>query len=200
MTGEHLTDARGVGFAHFIDADTEFAVQLLFVEETGKERVLGAARATALGERCEWVARLGDAAVGETPDPLEGVAHGGRPELQEGVADRPGGDDWGIWDDLEREHDGSVAPFRPSTLQEFDQVCRLEMVLEVLDDAALFVFEVLLATRHVALLGEDEEVDIFVRFGERAEESRGVPELYVLVDHAVDDEQATLQLLDVVEH
>src|SRR6185312_1976450 len=115
-------------------------------------------------------------------------------------ADRPGGDDWGIWDDLEREHDGSVAPFRPSTLQEFDQVCRLEMVLEVLDDATLFVFEVLLAARHVALLGEDEEVDIFVRFGERAEESRGVPELYVFIDHSVDDEQATLQLLDVVEH
>ena len=66
-------------------------------------------------------------------------------------------------------------------------------------DAAFLVFHAFGIAGHVTFFGEDKQVVVFVRFGESGDEAGGVPEVDVLIDHAVDQQELALQTGDVRE-
>jgi hypothetical protein len=80
---------------------------------------------------------------------------------------------------------------------------RLEDVLhrcfgDVVEDLLLHVDAVLEAARHVALVGEEQEVVGFAGGDEGVDEAGGVAEVDVLVDHAVDEQELAGDAVDVV--
>ncbi len=73
------------------------------------------------------------------------------------------------------------------------------MVFEVLGDAAFLVFHAPGVAGHVAFFGEDQQVVVFVGLGEGGDQAGGVPEVDVLIDHAVDKQELALEARDLGE-
>src|SRR5205085_7889136 len=91
----------------------------------------------------------------------------------------------------------SVSTISPSKSKVMALIKPLKVALEELEDATLHVGAVVLGARHVSLVRVDQGLERFAGVDQRLHHARGVAKMHVLIDHAVDQQQLSLQPLSV---